>query len=303
MSFRKRCFGKTKNVARNPDWEERENRQVRAGHQADGIVSQLGLSAPIDPLAIVASKSTLLLVEGGDFRNAYDGKLKYVRNPGKFLLFYNNKYDTSLPDGEHHPRTRFSIAHELGHYFIKSHHRYLLGGGTPHGSRNEFRDDNTIEREADSFAASILLPRGLAERDFNSKLLSIGRIQEIADQFNASLLCTAFRAVRLSDDPCALVGIRGGHIAWMFRSDALAKAGLYPKKTKDLLSQAALRQWQFFPSVNRAWAPHKLSSATGSRPIAGRKNIGTLRSRSTSCRFPSWRPWSSCCPSTTTIYS
>jgi len=205
-------------------------------------------------LAIVASESPLLLVEGGNFRNAYDGKLKYVRNPDKFLLFYNNRYDAGLRNGEHHPRTRFSISHELGHYFIESHHRYLLGGGTSHGSRSEFRNDNTIEREADSFAASILLPRGLAESQFNSKALSFDRIQGIADHFNASLLCTAFRAVRLSNDPCALVGIRGGCIAWMFRSDALAKARLYPKKAKDLLSQAALRQWQLFPSSNLALA-------------------------------------------------
>ncbi|MEK7856219.1 MAG: hypothetical protein AAB288_09025, partial [Acidobacteriota bacterium] len=63
-------------MARNADWEARENRQVRAGHLADTIVSQLGLSAPIDPLAIAASESPLLLVEGGNFRNAYDGKLK-----------------------------------------------------------------------------------------------------------------------------------------------------------------------------------------------------------------------------------
>jgi hypothetical protein len=223
------------------------------------IISQLGLSAPIDPLAIVALESPPLLAQGGDFRNAYDGKLKYVKTSRRFLLFYNNKYDTGLPDGEHHPRTRFSIAHELGHYFLDSHHRYLLGGGASHGSRSEFRNDNTIEREADSFAASILLPRGLAEREFNSKALSIDRVQEIAGHFKASLLCTAFRAVRLSDDPCALVGIRAGRIVWMFRSDALARAGLYPKKTKDLVSQAAIWQWQLFPLANRPPDPTEAS--------------------------------------------
>jgi hypothetical protein len=67
-----------KNVAKNADWEARECRQVRAGRQADMIISQLGLSAPIDPLAIVALESPPLLAQGGDFRNAYDGKLKEV---------------------------------------------------------------------------------------------------------------------------------------------------------------------------------------------------------------------------------
>jgi IrrE N-terminal-like domain len=236
-------------VARNADWEARESRQIRAGHLADTIVSQLGLTAPIDPLAIIVSESPLLLAQGGDFRNAYDGKLKYVRSARRFLLFYNNKYDERLAAGDHHPRTRFSIAHELGHYFIESHRHYLLGGGISHGSRSEFRNDNTIEREADSFAASILLPRALAEREFNSEALSIDRIHDIAAGFKASILCTAFRAVRLSEDPCGLVGIRDGRIVWMFRSDSLVRAGLYPKKTKDLVSHTAVRQWQLFPDA------------------------------------------------------
>ena len=227
---------------------------------ADSIVAQLGLKAPIDPFAIVASEAPLLLVEGGDFRNAYDGKLKYVASARRFLLFYNNKYDEHLPPGDHHARTRFSIAHELGHYFIESHHRYLLGGGTSHGSRSEFRNDNTIEREADSFAASILLPRALAEREFNSKTLSIDWIHEIAAYFKASILCTAFRAVRLSDDPCTLVGIRDGNVVWMFRSDSLKQAGLYPKKSKELVSRAAISQWRLFPHVEKSAKPTETSA-------------------------------------------
>lgn len=265
-SFKKKCFGKISNVARNADWEARESRQIRAGHLADTIVTELSLTAPIDPLEIVRSESPLILVEGGNFRNAYDGKLKYVRSARRFLLFYNDKYDKGLPAGEHHPRTRFSIAHELGHYFIEAHHRYLIGGGTSHGSRSEFRNDNTIEREADSFAASILLPRRLAEPAFNSKSLSVDLISEIATRFNASVLCTAFRAVRLSDDPCALVGIRNGRIAWMFRSDSLARAGLYPRKEKDLVSQAALRQWQLFPNAAKSTAPTRTNADSWFEP-------------------------------------
>jgi len=37
-----------------------------------------------------------------------------------------------------------------------------------------------------------------------------------------------FRSVALSDFPCAVAGIRGGEVAWMFPSDALIKAGIYP---------------------------------------------------------------------------
>jgi Zn-dependent peptidase ImmA (M78 family) len=238
-------------VTKKPEWEELADRQACAAFQADTIIAKLGLHAPVDPLAIVKAETPLILVEGGNFRNAYDGKLKYVRKNRRFLLFYNNKYDAGLPDGKHHPRTRFSIAHELGHYFIEAHHQYLRTGGKSHGSRSEFRADNIIEREADSFAASILLPASLAEPMFNAKELSLDRIVEIADHFKASLLCTAFRAVQLSVDPCAIVGIEDGRVVWMFRSEPLIKAGLYPSKTKSLMSRNAIVQWERFRIGNK----------------------------------------------------
>lgn len=66
-----------KNVTKNADWEERENRQARAAFLADTIIGRLALPAPIDPFSVIESETPLILVEGGDFRNAYDGKLKY----------------------------------------------------------------------------------------------------------------------------------------------------------------------------------------------------------------------------------
>ncbi|MEZ6034559.1 MAG: hypothetical protein R3C17_15795 [Planctomycetaceae bacterium] len=34
----------------------------------------------------------------------------------------------------------------------------------------------------------------------------------------------------MSDFPCALAGIRGGQVAWMFPSEALVAAGIYPDR-------------------------------------------------------------------------
>ena len=68
-----------------------------------------------------------------------------------------------MPDGRHHPRTRFSICHELGHYFIERHHDDLVNGEPPHGSSGEFKNGVAEgEREADAFASSLLLPTPLA---------------------------------------------------------------------------------------------------------------------------------------------
>ena len=179
-----------------------------------------------------------------DFGDRYDGMLEYHKSKNRFLLFYNTKYDSGYSLGGHHPRTRFSICHELGHYFLNRHRAYLMKSLKAHPSKGEFRSDLVVEKEADSFAASILLPTRLARPMVNQAELLVERISEIAEHFRASLVSTMFRSVALSDFPCAVAGIRGGEVAWMFPSDALIEAGIYPNK--HFLPSNALEPWAEF---------------------------------------------------------
>lgn len=227
------------------DWLVEQQRQEEVGKQADELVIRLGLSVPIDPFKVIESEYPFLKAGGRDFRNRFDGKLKFNKASNTFLLFFNTKYDVGLADGEHHPRTRFSIAHELGHYFIAHHYKYLRHGGKPHPSSGEFRTNVEMEREADAFAASLLLPTHLVEPEGDKAELSFTRIDEIARQYNTSLVSTAIRAVRLSRDPCAVAGLRGGRIEWMFRSERLIEGGCYPGKRK-IESSFAQQQWKAF---------------------------------------------------------
>lgn len=212
------------------DWMEEQHHQEMAGKTAEDLIARLKMRPPIDPLAVAKTEGRLLRTGGSDLGQRYDGKLEYVPSRGLFLLYYNTKYDVGLPDGEHHPRTRFSISHELGHYFIDHHHRSLRRGAKPHRSINEFRSSRQIEREADAFAASLMMPSAFARPMVNKSQLSMDRIDEIASHFGASIVSAAIRSVRLSDFPCALAGITGGVVAWMFVSEPLIQAGIYPKR-------------------------------------------------------------------------
>ncbi len=225
-------------------WRTEQWAQQKAGKQADAIVRQLGLSYPIDPLQVAKQEYPLLRAGGRDFADRFDGKLRYVSDRRCFVLMYNTKYDAGYQPGMHHPRTRFSIAHELGHYFIEQHHAYLTHGGRSHASINEFRSKIRIEREADAFAASLLLPTHLVKPAINVGELSVPRLSSIADRFQASLVSTAIRSVQLSHFPCALAGIREGAVAWMFPSESLIDAGIYPAKGK--LPRNAQEQWAEF---------------------------------------------------------
>lgn len=212
------------------DWRFEHFAQEKAGKQADAIVARMKLSHPIDPLQVAKDEYPRLRAGGRNFGDRFDGKLKYVAEHRYFALMYNTKYDFGCTQGEHHPRTRFTIAHELGHYFINHHREYLHNRRSSHASINEFRSNAVIEKEADSFAASLLLPTHLVKPIINRNNLSLNAIDNIANDFGTSRVSTSIRAVQLSHFPCAVAGIRNGAMSWIFPSESLIEAGIYPNR-------------------------------------------------------------------------
>ena len=230
-------------------WKEEQGRLEKAGERAAEILDAVGLvAAPIDPLKVASCEGDLLVVIGDDFRDRFDGQLEYHRKHDRFLLLYNTKYDRGFLPGELAPRTRFSIGHELGHFYLDHHHTHLRGGGRPHGSRSGFVSDLTIEREADAFAAGLLMPSKLLRPLVNEYELNPDRVELIASTFKTSWVSTAIRCVQLTDFPCAIVGIREGRMAWRFQAESLVKARCYPRPRDQRLSPRVREKWTEFLS-------------------------------------------------------
>ncbi len=81
----------------------------------------------------------------------------------------------------HHHRQRFTVAHELGHYI-------LHGGETIHYDAGReplyFRSDsiyNADEREANRFAAELLMPEHLVSRCIEAGTCTVETLAEIFD--------------------------------------------------------------------------------------------------------------------------
>ena len=73
---------------------------------------------------------------------------------------------------------RFSIAHELGHYFLDGHIDHILPKDGVHTSHAGFVSADPYELEADQFAAGLLMPsipfkRALARQELG---ISGGRV-------------------------------------------------------------------------------------------------------------------------------
>src|SRR5579859_4844122 len=117
---------------------------------AEKLLLERGItSLPVDPFAIAAAEnitvkakpntapgvSGLLIRVGSSFGIMY---ATHIRNEGY---------------------QRFSISHELGHYFLPGHiDAVFLNDAQVHTSHAGFVSDDKYENEADHFAAGLLMP-------------------------------------------------------------------------------------------------------------------------------------------------
>jgi hypothetical protein len=81
---------------------------------------------------------------------------------------------------------------------------------------------NEIEREADEFAAELLMPSALVQRIIRSAAPSLQLIEKIASQFHISLSAAAWRYCDLAKEQCAIVWSGGKRIDWSKRSETFA---------------------------------------------------------------------------------
>lgn len=126
----------------------------------------------------------------GHYADAFDGLLEYMDN--RFHI-YANLDRLRSPD---HPRARFTLGHELGHFYIDDHHNALTGGVGPHASFTDYQSQNPAEQEADSFAAAFLMPMERFKSATKKKTPGAAAIRELADVFGTSYASTAIRYAR-----------------------------------------------------------------------------------------------------------
>ena len=115
----------------------------------------------------------------------------------------------------------FSVAHELGHYFLPGHVDAVLADGDVHESRAGFASGDRYEMEADHFAATLLMPRTLFRGAMRTAGDGFPAIEQLAEQCRTSLTATAIRYTRCTSDPVAVVLSTGSRIDYCFMSNAL----------------------------------------------------------------------------------
>jgi Zn-dependent peptidase ImmA (M78 family) len=136
-------------------------------------------------------------------------------------------------------RRAFTIGHEFGHYIL---HRKLIESDSSY--RNGiYCDENSIvrrngigiEKEADEFAAALLMPL----HDFRRQLPSKERpdfklLSSLAKRYGVSLTATVLRWLEYTESRAIMIVSNEGFAHWAKSSDAAFKSGRF-MRTKDVV--------------------------------------------------------------------
>jgi len=161
----------------------------------------------------------------GDYGERFDGRIEYIRDKRIFILYHPAV--TS-------PRVRFSIAHELGHFYIPEH-RDLLLTGKSHNSKPGFISDKKLEREADEFASYLLVPENyLKKLIWSKKFLSLKELLGLANELQVSATAMVIRYVRMTPEPCAVVLSQDGQQRFYWASEEMEYTGFQWRGRKDI---------------------------------------------------------------------
>ena len=195
----------------------RPERELEIAELAEAAADWYCPSSRIDPVAIIKSEGITLSF--GRYADAFDGLLEY--RSGRFHI-YSNLDRVEDPNST---RARFTLGHELGHYFLNEHRNALKKGLAPsHPSFCEYTSTHLVEREADHFASNLLMPPTRFMSRAKRSLRGMGGILALAYNFGTSVTSTAVGYVKDEVQPCVVVKWQGGRVAWTWSSVTMRKA-------------------------------------------------------------------------------
>lgn len=200
--------------------------------RAEHMIKALGIATlPISPKTL-ALQAGLEVIAKPASQAGVSGML--IRVDNEFAI----AYATHL---ENEGFENFSVGHELGHYYLPGHIDAVLPSGKGmHESRSGFASADSYEKEADGFAAGLLMPRHLFFPALERAGTGLAAIEAMAALCRTSLHATAIRYAQCAREPVAIIISKGNQVDHCFMSlslrdlpgiDWLRKRGVVPRGT------------------------------------------------------------------------
>ncbi len=179
---------------------------------------------PVDVFAIASQEKIVLCPTAGG--HDFCGRLEYSPEFRRFLLYYPD-----IADAKSNARVRFSVGHELGHYYLEKHRSRLLSEHVGHNSVSGFICEKEIEQEADLFASGLLIPETvLKQRMQPRQFLTLDQILRLAADCLTSRESAAIRYIRYATEICAVIVSQNGKVLYSTSSDDAERIRFFVKR-------------------------------------------------------------------------
>ena len=171
--------------------------------------------API-PLLDIAEEEFIRVICDDYGSTTFDGLTWFEAESDDFFIHLNtNRTKGNNPESV---KGRFTLAHELGHYFIPHHRLGLMNGELkPHGSVNFLTNQDAwqLERDADAFASNLLMPTSSVKELIRGRRFDFSMIEEMATKYKVSTSAAALRFAGIGNAPIMAVYAMDGRIQWV----------------------------------------------------------------------------------------
>ncbi|WP_025144297.1 ImmA/IrrE family metallo-endopeptidase [Pedobacter jeongneungensis] len=191
-------------------------KKKRISELADFLSSEFAVGNLTDLIAAADSESLSIYFD--HYESSFDGML--VHFDQQFHVHINlDKGNTKTSK-----RGRFTLAHELGHFFIDEHRIGLKYGLLQaHPSLNNLNHTSLIENEADYFASCLLMPENKYKAFCARKPFSFDLINSISDSFQTSLVASILRFIDIGSREFMVVVSRSDVVKWFSKSHDFPK--------------------------------------------------------------------------------
>lgn len=217
----------------------------------------------LDQFPLLTAEDLLFLEEIAWERGALVRSTKLLGAEARITFGRKHSIISVSSQVTNHRRKRFCIAHELGHLEM---HRWTspmlfctsqdISDSTP----PEKSTVDQIEKEANAFAAALLLPdRFFAPLVLNQEP-SLENIADLSEKFEVSLTATAIRYTSFCAEPIAIVFSQEQRIKWFQPSNEFSDLGVYidVRSRLDPLSVAG----KLFENASISNKPRRVAAST-----------------------------------------
>lgn len=146
-----------------------------------------------------------------------------IHRNGKFYIHINTN---QIPQKS--LRSRFTLAHEAGHFFIREHNLALQK--SYHPSKFQATENNLVEEEANYFASALLMPEDGFKDFCKQKQFSLELIESLSKHFGASKLAVLLRFIEIGHFPLMVAFCQDQVLKWLVRSEDFPYQGAYKSK-------------------------------------------------------------------------